>query len=99
MTTNTDTERDARRLTAAIRLVLRRYWGQVRRRRAAALGALVLPALGDVLTYYAPPLVVARLLGAFARGERFRPPSSRRTWPRSRGCGWAARSSGGSRWC
>ncbi len=38
MTTNTDTERDASRLTAAIRLVLRQYWGQVRHRRAAALG-------------------------------------------------------------
>ena len=68
MTTNTDTERDNRRLTAAIRLVIRQYWGQVRRRRAAALGALVLPALADILTYYAPPLVIARLLGTFARG-------------------------------
>ena len=73
MTTNTDTERDNRRLTAAIRLVIRQYWGQVRRRRAAALGALVLPALADILTYYAPPLVVARLLGNIARGEHLTP--------------------------
>ena len=39
---------------------------QIRRRPAMAAGALLLPAVGDVLTLYAPPLVVARLLGAFA---------------------------------
>ncbi len=43
----------------------------MRRRRAAALGALLLPAVADVLTFYAPPLVVARLLGTIARGEPF----------------------------
>ncbi len=31
--------------------------------------ALVLPGIGDVLVFYAPPLVVAQLLGAFARDE------------------------------
>ena len=31
--------------------------------------ALVLPGIGDVLVFYAPPLVVARLLGAFARDD------------------------------
>ena len=71
MTIPTDTQRDDRRLTAAVRLVLRRYWAQVRLRRAAALGALLLPAVGDILTSYAPPLVVARLLGTIARGEPF----------------------------
>src|SRR5262249_62201404 len=33
-------------------------------------GALLLPAVGDVLTLYAPALVVARLLGAFARNRQ-----------------------------
>jgi hypothetical protein len=32
--------------------------------------ALLLPALGDVLTIYAPPLIVARLLTTFAERER-----------------------------
>src|SRR5262245_12629133 len=55
------------RLGAALRFVLRRYLAQVRRWPFMAGGALLLPAVGDVLTLYAPPLVVARLLGAFAR--------------------------------
>ncbi len=33
------------------------------------LGCIVLPALADILNYYAPPLVIARLLGRFARNE------------------------------
>jgi ATP-binding cassette subfamily B protein len=52
-----------------VRLVLRRYSVQVRQRPVIATGAFLLPAVGDVLTLYAPPLVAARLLGAFARGE------------------------------
>ena len=52
------------RLGAALRFVLRRYLAQVRRWPFLAAGALLLPAVGDVLTLYAPPLVVARLLGA-----------------------------------
>ncbi|RPI52602.1 MAG: ABC transporter ATP-binding protein [Acidobacteria bacterium] len=69
MTTSTDTERDDKRLTAALRLVLRQYSAQLRHRRAAALGALLLPAVAEVLTFYAPPLVVARMLGTIAQGE------------------------------
>jgi len=64
-----DSTRDDRRLSAAVGLVLRRYWVQVRRQPYLAAGSLSLPALGDVLTLYAPPLVVARLLGRFASGE------------------------------
>jgi len=71
MPTSTETDRDPRRLTAALRLVLQRYGAQLRRRPAIALGALLLPAVGDVLTFYAPPLVVAKLLGGFARNEPF----------------------------
>ena len=65
----TDTDRDPQRLREALKLVLRRYAAQIRRRPAIALPALLLPAVGDVLTFYAPPLVVAKLLGAFARDE------------------------------
>src|SRR4051794_20467434 len=67
MTTNTPPEPDAQRLAASLHFILRRYAAQVRRHPVMAAGALLLPALGDVLTYYAPPLVVARLLAAFAR--------------------------------
>jgi ATP-binding cassette subfamily B protein len=66
MTERPENERDSERLGAALRLVLRRYLAQVRRWPWMAAGALLLPAIGDVLTLYAPPLVVARLLGAFA---------------------------------
>ena len=56
---------DSGRLKAALRQVLRRYYGQIRARPALSIPALVLPGIGDVLIFYAPPLVVARLLGAF----------------------------------
>jgi ATP-binding cassette, subfamily B, bacterial len=69
MTSATETDRHPRRLNASLRLVLRRYAMQLRAQPASAMGALLLPAVGDVLTLYAPPLVVAKLLGAFARGE------------------------------
>jgi ATP-binding cassette subfamily B protein len=61
--------RDPLRFSAALRLVIRRYAAQVRRRPLVALPALILPGIGDVLVFYTPPLVVARLLGAFARNE------------------------------
>ena len=70
MTATPDTDRHPDRLGQALRLVLRRYAAQIRRRTSIAIPALLLPAVGDVLTLYAPPLVVAKLLGAFARQER-----------------------------
>ena len=70
MTSTVKADDDAHRLSAAVRLVLRRYIRQVRRRPAIAVPALLLPGIGDVLVFYAPPLVVARLLGQFARDER-----------------------------
>ena len=63
-----DLEKD--RLGAALRFVLRRYVAQVRRWPFLAAGAFLLPAVGDVLTLYAPPLVVARLLGVFASSRQ-----------------------------
>ena len=56
-------------MSAAVRLVARRYVDQVRARPWLSAAALVLPGLGNVLLFYAPPLVIARLLGAFARDE------------------------------
>ena len=61
---------DPLRFSAALRLVLKRYAAQVWRRPLLALPALLLPAIGDILGFYVPPLVVARLLAVFARGER-----------------------------
>ena len=52
-----------------MRLVLRRYAVPLRQWPGIALGALLLPAIGDVLTFYGPPLVIAKLLGRFARNE------------------------------
>jgi ATP-binding cassette, subfamily B, bacterial len=69
MTAVTNTDRDPERLTEALRLVVRRYGRQIRRRPALALPALLLPGIGDVLVFYAPPLVIAKLLGRFARNE------------------------------
>jgi ATP-binding cassette subfamily B protein len=63
--------RDPNRLSAALRLVVQRYAAQLRRWPGLTIGALLLPALGDVLTFYAPPLLIARLLAAFARNQRF----------------------------
>ncbi|HEY6509210.1 MAG TPA: ABC transporter ATP-binding protein [Vicinamibacterales bacterium] len=65
-----DTERDPQRLSQALRLVLRRYAAQVAKRPGVAVPALLLPGLGDALIFYAPPLVVAKLLGTFARNEQ-----------------------------
>ncbi len=61
--------RDPRRLNNALWLVLGRYGRQITRRPAISVAALVLPGIGDVLVFYAPPLVVARLLGAVARHD------------------------------
>ena len=66
--------RDPNRLSAALRLVVQRYAAQLRRWPSLTIGALLLPALGDVLTFYAPPLLIARLLAAFARNQRFTVP-------------------------
>jgi ATP-binding cassette subfamily B protein len=71
--TVSDADRDASRLNAALWLVVRRYAAQLRRRPALAIPALVLPGIADALIFYVPPIVVARLLGAFARNEPLGP--------------------------
>jgi ATP-binding cassette, subfamily B, bacterial len=67
----TEEKRDPKRLRSALGFVLRRYGAQIRRQPLLAVGALLFPALGDVLTFYAPPLLIAKLLGAFARNQTF----------------------------
>jgi ATP-binding cassette subfamily B protein len=69
---------DSKRLSASLWLVVRRYAVQVCRRPALAVPALLLPGAGTVLVFYAPPLVIAKLLAAFARGEQL---SSRQLAP------------------
>src|SRR5213596_1450114 len=70
MTSTRDPDRDSQRLSASLWLVVRRYAAQIRRRPALALPALLLPGIGNILVFYAPPLVIAKLLAAFARGEQ-----------------------------
>ena len=65
----TAADRQSRRLNEALWLVLRRYGQQITRRPLITAPALLLPGIGDVLVFYAPPLVVARLLGAVARDQ------------------------------
>jgi ATP-binding cassette subfamily B protein len=68
--TDFEAKRDPQRLSESLRFVLRRYNRQLRRMPAMTAAALLLPAVGDVLTMYAPPLLIAKLLAEFVRGER-----------------------------
>jgi ATP-binding cassette, subfamily B, bacterial len=70
MTPTFPADRDSKRLSRSLSLVVRRYAAQIRRRPALAVPALLLPGIGSVLVFYAPPLVIAKLLAAFARGEQ-----------------------------
>jgi ATP-binding cassette subfamily B protein len=54
------------RLRAAIRLVLQRYWRQVRARPWLAAISLVLPGIGNIFVHYVPPLAIAHLLATLA---------------------------------
>ncbi len=67
----THPHRDPNRLDASLRFVLRRYFNQLRRMPGMAIASLLLPAIGEVFSTYGPPLLIARLLGAFARGQHF----------------------------
>jgi ATP-binding cassette subfamily B protein len=64
-----DRKENPARFTAALKLVLRRYASQIRRRPGLAAASLLLPAIGDILAFYVPPLIVARLLAAFASDQ------------------------------
>jgi ATP-binding cassette, subfamily B, bacterial len=68
---NNETEnRDPERLSAALWIVVRRYFAQIRRHPSVSIPALVLPGIGNILIFYAPPLIIARVLGEFASGAR-----------------------------
>lgn len=62
----------------AVRLVVRHYAAQLRRDWGLAAPAMLLPALGDILVIYVPPLVIARVISLVARGTE---PSVGRLWP------------------
>lgn len=53
------------RLNRSLRLVISHYWAQVRQDRLNASLGMVLPGIGNILVFYIPTLVVARLLGRF----------------------------------
>ena len=70
VTMSSDATRDPQRLTAALWLTVRRYAAQVCARPGLAIPALILPGVANALIVYVPPLIVARLLAVFARGEQ-----------------------------
>lgn len=49
-------------LTKSINLVLRHYWAQVRLNPWLASMSLLLPGIGNILVFYLPTLVIARLI-------------------------------------
>jgi ATP-binding cassette subfamily B protein len=56
----------AERRSAAMRLAVRAYFGQLRIDWRTSIPALLLPGLGTILTVYLPPLIIARVLVTFA---------------------------------
>lgn len=57
----------------AVRILSRHYAAQLRTDLRYAIPAMLLPAIGDILVVYTPPLVVARILALIARGEHVSP--------------------------
>jgi ATP-binding cassette subfamily B protein len=70
MTATVNADRDPERLSAALKLVARRYARQIRRRPALSIAALLMPGIGNMLVFFTPPLVVAKLLDRFDGGNR-----------------------------
>src|SRR5687767_15819104 len=70
MMATVNADRDPGRLSAALKLVARRYARQIRRRPALSIAALLMPGLGNMLVFFTPPLVVAKLLDRFGGGDR-----------------------------
>jgi ATP-binding cassette subfamily B protein len=70
MTATVNADRDPERLSAALKLVARRYARQIRRRPALSIAALLLPGIGNMLVFFTPPLVVAKLLDRFDGGDQ-----------------------------
>jgi ATP-binding cassette subfamily B protein len=70
MTAPADVDRDPGRLSAALTLVARRYLRQIRQRPLLSIAALVTPGVGNMLVFFTPPLVVARLLDRLDGGAQ-----------------------------
>ncbi|MGI5128386.1 ABC transporter ATP-binding protein [Pseudonocardia sp. CA-107938] len=63
------TIRTTDRRRTAFRLALRSYLRELRRHGLLAVGALALPALGNISLFYLPPLVVAGLVTDLTAGD------------------------------
>jgi ATP-binding cassette subfamily B protein len=59
-----------RRRREAFRLATRHYLGQMWEDRRLSLPGVLLPGVGSILVWFAPPLVVAAVLERFDEGER-----------------------------
>ena len=66
---STEPDPTTRRRRAALRLALRLYAREMRRRPLLTLCALVLPAFGNICLNYLPPLAVAAVVGRVLAGE------------------------------
>ena len=69
----TSEQRDGGPGKGSVRLALRHYGGELVRLRRVAVPALLLPALGNIGIQYLAPLVVAKLVGRVADGDRTSP--------------------------
>jgi ATP-binding cassette subfamily B protein len=58
------------RNSEAIRLAIKHYWQQVLIDWRMAFPALVLPGIGNILGFYVPPLIVAKILVTFSHNAR-----------------------------
>ena len=52
----------------AVRLAVKHYWQQVLYDWYLAGPALILPGIGNILGFYVPPLIVAKILANYAGG-------------------------------
>ncbi|MDE1919269.1 MAG: ABC transporter ATP-binding protein [Patescibacteria group bacterium] len=54
----------------AVREVLRAYGRQYRRHPFYSLGGFLLPAIGNIFVFFAPPLIIAHLVNMLAAGDK-----------------------------
>src|SRR3989344_9609588 len=58
---------DQHRNMAAIKIVLRHYFKQMRTNWKCALPALLLPGIGNIFVFYVPPLFLAKILASYSQ--------------------------------
>ena len=58
---------DQHRNMAAIKIVLRHYFKQMRTNWKWALPALLLPGIGNIFVFYVPPLFLAKILASYSQ--------------------------------